>query len=448
VVARKPNEAQADGRTAWSRLKAELRDEPVYVAAYKFAKEVLGEIIRQIPVLGPLIMGGLAAAESLAGEPAEPDPRATATVQALVATHRRELDFREEQLAVKDAQIRSLTQAVQDLAKRAGSPDAPPEITAAETDLELGDPTRARTFYAALWQSEATRGKAANRKAAQAGRYVAALDALSDSASALLASQSATELDPDDPEGWLLHASLLQRTGQSNPAREAYQRALDLADPRGDPSFILIAHGGLGDVAVSQGNLAQAALHFDQTLAITKRLSEARPKDSGWQRDLSVSYDRIGDVRVAQGDRAGALEAFEQGRAIRDKLAARDPANAEWQRDLSVSLNKIGDVRVAQGDRAGALEAFEQGRAIADKLAARDPANAEWQRDLIVSNVKLAGVAESQAGKTSEAAKHYRAALDIAVALRDSGRLAPVDGWMVGDLEARLARVSAQAGSQ
>ena len=106
MVARKPNETQAKGRTAWSALWKELRDEPVYVAAYKFAKEVLGETIRQIPVLGPLIMGGLAAAELLAGEFAEPDPRAAATVEALVATHRRELDFREEQLAVKDAQIR------------------------------------------------------------------------------------------------------------------------------------------------------------------------------------------------------------------------------------------------------------------------------------------------------------------------------------------------------
>ncbi len=36
-------------------------------------------------------------------------------------------------------------------------------------------------------------------------------------------------------------------------------------------------------------------------------------------------------------------------------------------------------------------------------------------------------------------------ALEIAVALREGGRLAPVDGWMSSELEARLARVSAQA---
>jgi hypothetical protein len=62
----------------------------------------------------------------------------------------------------------------------------------------------------------------------------------------------------------------------------------------------------------------------------------------------------------------------------------------------------------------------------------RDPDNAVWQRDLIVANVKLAEVA----GEASAAARgHYQAALDVAVALGDAGRLAPVDAWMVEDLE-------------
>ena len=103
--------------------------------------------------------------------------------------------------------------------------------------------------------------------------------------------------------------------------------------------------------------------------------------------------------------------------------------------------------RAARAGRSarGALEAYQDSLAIAQKLAAQDPGNAAWQRDLIVSNVKLAEVAEAKDGEESEAKRHYRAALDIAIALRDSGRLAPVDIWMVSDLEARLARVSAAA---
>jgi hypothetical protein len=43
-----------------------------------------------------------------------------------------------------------------------------------------------------------------------------------------------------------------------------------------------------------------------------------------------------------------------------------------------------------------------------------------------------------------ESRANYRTALDIALALRDAGRLAPVDAWMVEELEARLERVGAE----
>jgi hypothetical protein len=124
-------------------------------------------------------------------------------------------------------------------------------------------------------------------------------------------------------------------------------------------------------------------------------------------------------------------------RAIAERLAASDPSNAGWQRDLSVSWNNLGTVRQMQGDLAGALAAFEASHAIAERLAA-DPGNVEWQRDLIVSNVKLAEVA-GRSGDAAGSAAWYRQALAVARALAEAGRMAPVDGWMVADLERRLA---------
>ena len=59
---------------------------------------------------------------------------------------------------------------------------------------------------------------------------------------------------------------------------------------------------------------------------------------------------------LAIGDTAGALAAAEQARQIMADLAASNPTNAGWQRDLSVSYNKVGDVQVAQGDLTGALK--------------------------------------------------------------------------------------------
>ena len=95
---------------------------------------------------------------------------------------------------------------------------------------------------------------------------------------------------------------------------------------------------------------------FRDSLAIGDRLAKADPNNAGWQRDLSVSYDKVGDVLVAQGNLPEALKAFQAVSRLRDRLAKADPNNAGWQRDLSVSYNKVGDVLVAQGNLPEALE--------------------------------------------------------------------------------------------
>ena len=56
---------------------------------------------------------------------------------------------------------------------------------------------------------------------------------------------------------------------------------------------------------------------------------------------------------VAQGNLPEALKSYQAGLAIADRLAKADPGNAGWQRDLSVSYDKIGDVQVAQGNLPG-----------------------------------------------------------------------------------------------
>src|SRR5258706_9460279 len=83
--------------------------------------------------------------------------------------------------------------------------------------------------------------------------------------------------------------------------------------------------------------------------AIFERLAASDRSNTGWQRDLSVSYDRIGDVLVAQGKLDEALKSYRDSLAIHERLAASDRSNTGWQRDLSVSYDRVGDVLVAQG---------------------------------------------------------------------------------------------------
>ena len=137
---------------------------------------------------------------------------------------------------------------------------------------------------------------------------------------------------------------------------------------------------------VAQGNLPEALKSFRDGLAISDRLAQADPGNAGWQRDLSVSYDRVGDVLVAQGNLPEALKSFRDGLAIRDRLAQADPGNAGWQRDLSVSYEQDRRRAGGAGQSARGAEILSATRlAIADRLAKADPGNAGWQRDLSVS---------------------------------------------------------------
>ena len=54
-----------------------------------------------------------------------------------------------------------------------------------------------------------------------------------------------------------------------------------------------------GDL-VSVGEAAlEASRLLEQSLAIGERLAETDPANTGYQRDLSVSYNRLGDLEVA-----------------------------------------------------------------------------------------------------------------------------------------------------
>ena len=74
----------------------------------------------------------------------------------------------------------------------------------------------------------------------------------------------------------------------------------------------------------------------------------AGPRQAGWQRDLSVSYNNIGDVQSAQGDLAGALKSYRDSFGIREKLPSGTPAMRAGSATSRVSYNNVGDVQSAR----------------------------------------------------------------------------------------------------
>ena len=217
------------------------------------------------------------------------------------------------------------------------------------------------------------------------------------------------------------------RTTQEDARRdydEARRLALHLTvlDPgnTGWQRDLSVSYNKLGDVAVAQGRLDEAARAYGDGLAIAKKLAAGDTGNTQWQRDLSVSYERLGDVAVAQGKLDEAARAYGDGLAIRKKLAAGDTGNTRWQRDLSVSYNKLGDVAVAQGKLDEAARAYGDALAIRKKLVAGDPGNTEWQRDVFYSLFQISKLQAQQ--------KHWPDAIGNAeAAFKIAERLSQLD---------------------
>ena len=104
---------------------------------------------------------------------------------------------------------------------------------------------------------------------------------------------------------------------------------------------------------------------------------------------------------VAQGKLRGGAESYRDSLAIARRLAAADPGNAGWQRDLSVSYNKVGDVLVAQGNLREALQVLP--RQPRDRRAARQPR--PQQRRLAARSVGRLQQDRRRAGGAGQAAR-------------------------------------------
>jgi tetratricopeptide (TPR) repeat protein len=342
-----------------------------------------------------------------------------------------------EQLATKDVQIAALTKmlleknpsaagpgaqqvvggAVQSIAQ--GASEGNPQLQQALDLLKqnkIGEATQLLTIVA---EQAATHAEKNRKDAATAYRNLGAIAGLSDPKSALEAYEKAALVDPGDIESLFWAGWLEIDHGDLDKAQTRLERALKLAEEGNQADYKSWARIGLGEIWQKRSDLAAALQSYSDSLAIAERLAKADPGNAGWQRDLSVSYNKVGGVQVAQGDLKAALKSYSDSLAIRERLAKADPGNAGWQRDLSVSYDNLGGVQEAQGDLKAALKSYSDSLAIRERLAKADPGNAGWQRDLSVSYNKVASVQEAQ-GDLAAALKSYQADLAIAERLAKS----------------------------
>ena len=132
-----------------------------------------------------------------------------------------------------------------------------------------------------------------------------------DTTKALASYRRAAEYEPDDVDTWWTIGDLALRAGQTELAAEAYATMARLADnlPASDTARRMraVAHNKIGDVLVAQGDLPAALSSFRDGLKIRQTLAAKDAGNSGWQRDLFVSFIRIAEVLVQENNRGEIL---------------------------------------------------------------------------------------------------------------------------------------------
>ena len=343
----------------------------------------------------------------------------------------REKDQRIDQLRQDGDQQRQAhaaqISAFEALAAQVGKDDSPGAEAALEA-LAAGDESRAEAIFEEIAARKAREGSDALREAAEAQRHLGALAYYRDTQKAIGHYRKATELHPDNLEGWRQLGRLLAQAGQLDAALGAQQQIIRRS--AGDSWERRAALNDRGDLELAKGQIEIAERQYREALRIAERSAARQPGNAERQRDLSVSFIKIGDIRSAQGSLDEALDAFNKDLIIAQRLAEQDPGNAGWQRHLSVSFEKIGDVRSAQGSLDEALDAFNNSLSIIQRLAEQDPGNAGWQSDVAVSHWKLATLLKGM-GQTEEAAGLLREGLDVLNQLAAENRLIPrQQGWL------------------
>jgi len=193
---------------------------------------------------------------------------------------------------------------------------------------------------------------------------------------------------------------LFKKLSQQDPGNTGYQRSLS------------VSYEKLGNIQLRLGNTQAALTHYQTSLELRKKLSLQDPDNTGYQRDLSVSYNKLGDIQLRLGNTQAALTHYQTSLELRKKLSQQDPDNTGVQRSLSVSYEKLGNIQLRLGNTQAALTHYQASFDIFKKLSLQDPDNTGVQRGLSVSYSKLGNI-QLRLGDTQTALTHYQTSLEL-----------------------------------
>ena len=263
-----------------------------------------------------------------------------------------------------DEQIKkSITEAISNLGKGQNIAGTEQQIKDAFTALKRGDTSEAKALFTKTAENAVENAKAAkqsenvaNKQAAEAYRNLGALAFLDNTQEALQAYRRATQLDPDDVEGWNQLGHLLKRAGDLDEAISAYSKVLALGETHQDQSEIAIAYSSLGLAYHILGESDKALEFHQKSLAIEENLGD--------KKGLAVQYINLGLVYQSRGELEKAIELYNKSLAITESLGNKE--------GMAAAYSNLGLVYQKRDELNKAIEFYNKSLTITEKLSAKE----------------------------------------------------------------------------
>jgi serine/threonine protein kinase/tetratricopeptide (TPR) repeat protein len=168
----------------------------------------------------------------------------------------------------------------------------------------------------------------------------------------------------------------------------------------------------VGNINNASGSPAEAAKAYRASLELRRRLADANPEQSPFQRDLAGGHNILGVLEQRHGRFADALRSYRAAVEVQQRLIDEQPDDHELHGHLAATHVNLGTLHKETRALDEAVKSFRTALVTYQKLANANPLASHYQSHLAKTHNNLAEVQKEQ-GALDEALKSYLAALAI-----------------------------------
>jgi len=179
--------------------------------------------------------------------------------------------------------------------------------------------------------------------------------------------------------------------------RDSALELFDLDSSRDDwLQEVAYGHHNLAVLDQDLGELESAIDGFNREIEIWDTVLRRSGADPRIERDRADAFSYLGNVALMQGNMADALEYYEQSANVMRALVDENRDDARWLNDLAFAVQLQGETSAMTGDLDSALSHAAEASGIFESLIARDATNINWLRASVRPKITQAQVLAAQ----------------------------------------------------